>query len=166
MIETRTNQPGSGLPRVFTLDNMLFNSYASHGYKTFRHREADIFSYEIIFSPVNTSGRHWSLFVINNRLKTIEHFDPLRLPDATPFKILQKYLAGEHKANHGYSIPEYRQIRRMNAPHQTNSKDCGVFVCIYAEMLARGAQFNFVEAHMEFFRWRIAYEVLSGRLMN
>ncbi len=166
MIETRANHPGSGLPRVFALDNMLFNSVASHGYKTFKKREPDIFSYEIILSPVNTSGRHWSLFVINNRLRTIEHLDPLRLPDTIPFKALQKYLAGEHKANHGYPCQEYRQVRRLDAPRQTNGKDCGVLVCIYAEMLTRGAQFNFSQAHMKFFRWRIAHELLSLRLMN
>jgi len=43
-------------------------------------------------------------------------------------------------------------------PLQNNGKDCGVFVCIFAEYLSKNCDFNFDHTHITSFRQLIAYE--------
>ena len=40
--------------------------------------------------------------------------------------------------------------------------DCGVFILMYADYVARGAQLDFTEADMPFFRRKITLDILNG----
>jgi Ulp1 family protease len=61
---------------------------------------------------------------------------------------------------------EWSFINVTNIPIQKNSYDCGVFLCTYAEYLARDAVFNFSQAHMLSFRQLIAYELTTKKLVD
>ena len=53
-------------------------------------------------------------------------------------------------------------------PRQHNNHDCGVFICLYAEAIARGASLDFPTDtdSMRMFRRLIAYEIVAGRLLE
>lgn len=50
-------------------------------------------------------------------------------------------------------------------PQQKNAHDCGVFACTFAEHLTRNAPLNFDQDHMKYFRIKMMYEILTGRLL-
>lgn len=166
MIEHRAKELESTLPKVFALDSVTLRYFTQNEYRPPRRIKVDIFNFEIILCPINTMSKHWSLFVINNKKGTIEHLDSMRFRDKVTTNALQRYLVGEHQAVRGETIEPYRVVRRLDIPRQMNGHDCGVFVCVYAEMLSRRAEFNFSQENMPAFRQKIAHELLTGRLMD
>ena len=50
-------------------------------------------------------------------------------------------------------------------PMQKNNKDCGVFVCKYADFYAKGQSFNFTQNNMTNFRHQIRQELNYHRLI-
>ena len=53
---------------------------------------------------------------------------------------------------------------RNDAPLQGNGVDCGVFVCHYAERLAREAPLNFKQEDLKEAREMMTKELLEGRI--
>ena len=51
------------------------------------------------------------------------------------------------------------------SPSQTNGHDCGVFMTRTAEYLSRGAQLDFTQKHMAYFRRRTVLELLHKSLL-
>ena len=49
-------------------------------------------------------------------------------------------------------------------PLQDNSYDCGLFVCMMAEALSAGREFQFTQAHMPQLRRRLALQLIQGRV--
>ena len=49
-----------------------------------------------------------------------------------------------------------------NIPAQHNGVDCGVFLCAFAERISRRAGFNFHQANMSLFRWKMTWEILNS----
>ena len=101
----------------------------------------NIFLFELVFFPIGVDS-HWVLAgsgFVNN-----EHF---RLFDRPMRRI--------------YTLRAPRNI-----PFQTNGVDCGIFVCLYAEHLARLAPFNFTQASIWKSRLIITYELYRGILLT
>jgi Ulp1 family protease len=57
-----------------------------------------------------------------------------------------------------------RAVHGRDVPQQTNSDDCGMFLCKFADFIARGARLNFSSRHMNYFRARMAHELLMKRV--
>jgi len=53
-----------------------------------------------------------------------------------------------------------------NIPRQTNSKDCGMFVCKYAEFLSRRAQLTFTAKDIPYYRARMVWEMVQNKLIS
>jgi len=51
-------------------------------------------------------------------------------------------------------------------PQQENPFDCGVFLLQFAEYLSRGEAFDFDQIHMDYFRVKCCYEIISGKLIT
>lgn len=54
----------------------------------------------------------------------------------------------------------------IGIPQQRNGSDCGVFACIYAEYLTRGAELTFTQEHMGYFRKKMIYELIVKRILE
>lgn len=52
------------------------------------------------------------------------------------------------------------------APRQKNSFNCGVYACITANYIADKRPLIFDETRMAYFRRRMKYEILKGKLMK
>ena len=59
---------------------------------------------------------------------------------------------------------EFQHMKNM--PKQTNSEDCGVFICQYAEYLSHNAPFNFTQKDMMYFRRRMVLEIVQESILK
>lgn len=53
----------------------------------------------------------------------------------------------------------------LEVPKQSNNYDCGVFLCVYADYIAREGKFDFTKEDMKYFRKKIYYEISIGALI-
>jgi sentrin-specific protease 1 len=79
---------------------------------------------------------------------------------------LANYLVLEHqdKKSSPYDLNGWKLESAKGIPRQTNTSDCGVFTCRFAEYVTRRDPINFTQDHMEYFRKRMVYEILSLKL--
>lgn len=86
----------------------------------------DPFSYDWILFPIHLHS-HWTLAIVNLPLGYMYYSDSLNQSSKTVFRDIQRFL------------PErtcWRTIHlRDSVPQQTNSWDCGVFVCTMAKFI-------------------------------
>lgn len=46
-----------------------------------------------------------------------------------------------------------------------NFSDCGVFSCMFAEFTSRDSKITFDQSRMEYFREKMVFEIMTGRLL-
>lgn len=152
--------------RLFELDRATGKrkyNYASVRRWTKRY---DVFSYDYMFVPINQSNTHWTLAVVNFRDKRIEYYDSMAGSGREVLDNLMHWVRDEmeHKKKSVLDESEWETISHgLNVPQQTNCDDCGMFLCMFADFLARGANINFSALHMNYFRARMAHELLVKR---
>lgn len=130
-------------------------------------RKFDVFSYDYMFVPINQGNVHWTLVVVNFRDKRMEYFDSMGASGPSVLRNMMRWLADEmnHKKGEVLDESQWETVSHGSSmPQQRNSDDCGMFLCKYADFLARGAEINFSAAHMNYFRARMAHELMSERL--
>ena len=109
---------------------------------------------------------YWSLIVIETSTRTVNYFDSLvqrRAWDPSP-RIFKRYIE-KHYKDRGETVT-FRIDRRKDVPYQENGYDCGVFLCQYAERVARRSPLNFNQRDLDLVgaRERMTEELLEGRL--
>ena len=112
-------------------------------------------SAKTVYGPVNVSGRHWILLILNMQTKEISVYDPQGKN--------QPYIVGKYQQWLGaleWSVIYPQLARRI--PRQSNGWDCGVFVCMYASYLMHKHDFDFDQRDMEDFRKWIAHRIARG----
>ena len=129
-------------------------------------KKVDVFSYEKMIVPINQSNMHWSLCVINFKDKAVEHYDSLGSTSSPCTKVLMKWLRDEaqHKKQIELDEGEWSIVHHgKEIPQQTNSDDCGMFLCKFADYIAMDRELAFDARHMNYFRGRMANEILVQR---
>ncbi len=91
---------------------------------------------EKVFLPINT-GAHWTLLVISPKNRIIEYFDSMGGPKGRFFKIAREWLLME--LGEKYVGVDWTDLDSRSA-FQSNSNDCGCFVCFNGLMNAKGDQ--------------------------
>ena len=112
-------------------------------------------SVKTVYCPVNVSGRHWILLILNMQTKEISVYDPQGKN--------HPYIVGKYQQWLGaleWSVIYPQLARRI--PRQSNGWDCGVFVCMYASYLMHKHDFDFDQRDMEDFRKWIAHRIARG----
>jgi len=81
--------------------------------------------------------------------------------------VLVAYLNQESRDKRGsdFNLDEWKAVNRKDIPRQTNGCDCGVFLCTFAEYIAREAALDFDQLDMPHFRRKIAYEICTRSLL-
>ncbi|KAH7977558.1 hypothetical protein HPB49_002366 [Dermacentor silvarum] len=156
--------------RIHALTTHFYDVLRTWGYAAVSHwtDTVDLFSFDMLLVPIHKNN-HWSLAVLNIGNRTFELYDSLGRKNWNCYQVLTAYLRKEHQDKRKCPLtPEAKwQCHYVqNLPQQSNSHDCGVFVCLYAECLARGAPFNFSARDIKRLRYRIAFEIMSGKLMD
>jgi len=160
-------------PSVHSFDTYFYERFLKSGYESVERwtKNVDIFSKRKVFFPINITGKkfaHWILVVADMENQQVVYYDSLE--GHYNFNIhgnILEYLGYEHRQKLGKPLPlqDWQFVKGYN-PIQNNGKDCGVFVCTFAEYLSRDAQFNFSQKNMLSFRKLIAYELMTQQLVK
>lgn len=169
LIRKRSQDHAGLFPKVHVFNTFFYPRLQSKGYSGVRRwtRKIDIFSFDYIIIPVHLSV-HWCCAVINFKEKRFEYYDSLHGPSGEAFQVLRDYLCKESldKRKLEIDLSEWSNFGPKNIPAQENGYDCGVFACTFAEYISRGAYFDFDQSHMKYLRNRMAYEIISKRLIH
>jgi len=126
-------------------------------------RRVDIFEKDRILFPINLNNSHWALAMIDLENRTVEYFDSLGFPHRKILDDLLRWLCdeSEDKKKKELDVDSYEIIvHEKRIPQQSNSDDCGVFMCKFADYLSRGLVPSFDSSSMNYFRCRMAHEVM------
>ncbi|KAK8779323.1 hypothetical protein V5799_019338 [Amblyomma americanum] len=169
MIAERSEKRGG--PRVYAFSTFFFTKLYRCGYEGVRRwtRGADLFDYDILLMPLHfADASHWCLAVVDFRKSDMAIYDSLGPSEkhAESIDALAHYLQQESRLRgRDLDWAGWRFYPRT-VPLQTNSSDCGVFMCRYAECLTRDAPILFKQRHIPYLRRRIVYEILHRRLLR
>lgn len=99
--------------------------------------------------------------------KSINLIDSFGSVDNVALRKLQDYLAAESVDKLKRPLEgEWKQKNCKDQPKQQNKFDCGVFVCMYAEYIARKKELDFHQRDMPYFRMKMVKEISGGVLLN
>lgn len=170
---------GAKLPKLKMMNSFFYSRLVSYNraqqcsvydYTRVRRwtRRFDAFSYDMLIIPINQQNTHWTLGVVNFRDKCVMHLDSLGSGGSAKVREnLMRWVkdeAADKKKGEVFEESEWKMVARPDVPQQGNSDDCGVFTCKFADFLARGwERFSFDQRHMNYFRSRIAHELLMDR---
>ena len=153
---------------VYTYSTFFYPKLRRDGYKAVCrwNKGVSIFTKRLLMLPVYLEeGAHWCLAAVNVAEKTITYFDSLKNDNSACLQVLRQYLTQESYAQGLEFHPEvWHSIHQKDIPVQTNSFDCGVFVCMYALHLAEDVPFEFTQDDMSDIRRLIAFQLLSTKL--
>jgi hypothetical protein len=105
---------------------------------------------EKLFLPVHFEGTgdtaaHWVLAVINIKQKRFEWHDPARNETAYPHAEILSHLrqflfdeAAHYSPGSEYAIAKWPVYIARDAPIQADNTSCGLFTCLFAEILGTG----------------------------
>ena len=142
-------------------------------------KHAQVLERNLVLIPINVKGSHWTLVTVTRRTGHIqikyydsyEHDDLEARKYITTIRELYKKMLNDYTLD--MTIPSHWGSRKKvivtdvdeDVPLQTNSYDCGVFVCMFAFCVILGLNPNtFTQKETQFFREHITITVLSGEL--
>lgn len=175
MIVNRNNSSKGSLPQIFVFTTHFFTTLQAKGYNGVRRwamrKKINVLELDYIFVPINIMNSHWTLAIINNKEKKFQYYDSL--PGSHDgnaiMENLAHYMNNERKRLLGNMDVkhenEYDFQNCNNGPKQKNGFDCGVFACMEIEYLARESPLNFGQNDMLTFRKRMAYELITEKLL-
>ena len=125
----------------------------------------DIFDLDKIFFPINQDQMHWLCVVVFMVEKRIQVYDSIG-PDGGQHYLdsIFQYLKDEHLDKKKCPLPDLDQWELVtcttNTPDQRNGFDCGVFLCMYIDLLLLNLPLVFSQEHITKYRNRIALSIL------
>lgn len=128
-----------------------------------RGGKIDLFAKRAVLVPINLHSVHWIFAFVDIPFKQIVVLDSMHGENADVYRALFRYLKDEHLDKKQCELPDQEKWKmvggnRSCAPRQNNSDDCGVFSCMFSNLL------------MEFFAREDADEaakpVLTSKLLS
>lgn len=156
-------------PRFFSLDAFFLLKLSKMGYDGVKDwiKDVNIFSYDILAIPVFHEEReHWCLIIIFMQKKVIRYYDSVLEPEDNIQSMIFHFLNKEHEIKEGKILNKYEwKLENANdIPIQRNNYDCGVYCCLYAELISRARPLAFTQKHINYFRKRMILEICRGEL--
>ena len=144
----------------YNYEDPSFKKSAYHGFS--------FVGVDMLFIPIN-DAYHWTVAVIMIKKKQIRYYDSLRDDHKHVQKkygrILQRYV--KDVLNWYHETPElYEFIVDPDCPQQTGSVDCGVFMCMFIDILSAGLELPMVfsPAQVSNYRLRMQLFLFKGEL--
>ena len=159
---------------IIALPSQSFQKYQSKG-NNIKLIKENIFDYNQILVPVCYEN-HWSMAVIKTNEKKVRYFDSLgkQTQAKTRNDLLKKYItniitADAEQKKIKIKISEWVFRAESNVQQQTNSYDCGLFVCSFAKSIIDNnwsPSITFAERELEIIRNRMSKEIMNCELIN
>ena len=109
-------------------------------------KECDLSDKNIILIPFNPSNIHWVLVVVNIRSRKVILLDPLNnAVNQQEHLCKQAMNLGKRLLALKFGLEADGELTTIKHVKQPDSKSCGVFTCYYAEQIAKGIAFFFME---------------------
>ena len=122
-------------PRVFAFDSQ-FTALPTHGWPRFLKKVNLLGDHDLLLLPV-CNHMHWYLLVVDTFACAIRVYNSMDnvAEDGDAVRLLRDFLAARHP---GAGVSHWPLIRPIEyVPQQTNTADCGVFVCHFAQCAVR-----------------------------
>lgn len=172
LLMERSKQCSGKFPSMHAFSSFFFPKLRDHGYEGVRTatRKLDppALARDLLLVPIHL-GMHWCMAAIDLRAKSITYYDSLHGDNPTCLGALRKWIMGEFAERQGgqpFDFTRWTESCPKDIPAQHNGYDCGVFALAFAEHLGRDAAFDFSQIDMPYWRDRISFEILSGRLLE
>ena len=131
-------------------------------------KNVNLFTCEQVYVPINENNVHWTGLIADMKERRIQYYDSLGGTGRDYMEAMLEYLGKEHMRLYGCSmdktgwclIPSKRSL-----PRQSNTYDCGVFLCLFFDYLSSKRPFNFSAIDMPLARRRIAKSILDGKIV-
>ncbi|XP_026469543.1 sentrin-specific protease 1-like [Ctenocephalides felis] len=168
LLTQRGAEPGN--LKVHAMDSFFLVNLRTRGYSSVRRwtRKVDIFSFDLMPIPVHVSGVHWCMLIIDFKHKTIKYYDSMGGSNKGVLDMAENYLKEESldKKKVTLDTSTWTKETVKDIPQQMNGCDCGVFSCMFAEYICRGAKINFSQNDMKYFRRKMCLEIVNGKLLT
>lgn len=165
------------LPSTFCFNSFLYPSFEAGDYDRVRNftRKSDIFTKTLVIIPIHKIN-HWSLVFIDMQKKQLCYLDSLseyriKTGTATHYAVeilenIQSYLAYEYLNKKGTLLDSenWETIHIRTVPQQTNSDDCGVFMCQFAKLKTQNKPLLFSQQSIPQLREQMCSEILNASL--
>lgn len=160
---------------ITLLDTFFFINLTTERYKAFPdqvfsaksilQKINNLFSQKKIFIPLHLFD-HWVLLVVDIQEKIVYYFNSFEDSLIEQAKIVISFLCYKYNMLMNSDMkPEFWKIIKGKSPKQTNSNDCGVFVCSTAEMLTDNRKLIYKEEDCALLRQKIVYELVNKQLV-
>lgn len=105
-----------------------------------RRGKIDLFAQRAVLFPINLNNVHWIFAYIDITFKKIVVLDSMHGENSKVYNTLFRYLKDEHMDKKQCALPDEHEWEMVGgngsrAPRQNNSDDCGVFSCMFANLL-------------------------------
>ncbi|CAK9275720.1 unnamed protein product [Sphagnum jensenii] len=161
--------------RVCVYNSFFCQKLLTSGYEGVRRwkNKIDWFEYDIIIIPVNYFQSHWALVAVDMQRQAVEYYDShvhSRAENAYDSVLVSvnEFLKESciHKFGSHQRLCHWTQeIMEDGVPQQEDASSCGVYICVFADLLARGLEppFSFSQKDIFQIRQGIAAELLAAR---
>ena len=171
LIANRMSADGNN---VFAFKVYFFELLVPYGYDIVKesNENEDIFSQRYLLVPVCVRGGHWTIIITDIFERKISYYDSTYNPRhqdevSRLLTKMRKYLEEHHLATKGTPLEIFATTIEQSIPKQVNNtKDCGIFICQYAEHLTRNAPLLFTQDDMVRFRASMATELANSALAH
>ena len=159
-------------PRMHAFSTFFFTSLKSSGYqkvarwaKRANLAGAALLDVEKIFIPINPSQSHWTLAVIEPRIRQLTHYNSLGSGNKGYLDVICEWLKGELGA--GFVKDDWVLDFKAESPQQANTSDCGVFTVTTAKQLMLGiSPMEYSATDIPTQRKRMVAELVNGKLLQ
>ena len=138
-------------------------------------RKHDIFNQDRLFFPVNVDNNHWVLVVVFVQERIITVFDSLHDKNklhGEPRKhenlllLFFHFLCNEHRSRtNGMPLEGEWTLHAQPprwTPTQNNGDDCGVYICMFADLLSLGCVLDFQPDQAVNYRKMLALNIFNN----
>lgn len=155
-------------PNVHAMNTFFYPKLLSGGHSSLKRwtRKVDIFAQDLVVVPIHLDI-HWCMSIIDFRDKSIRYYDSMGSSNPKCLAALKQYLLDESldKKKQSYDMSDWKLQSAKNIPQQMNGSDCGVFSCMFAEYICANRKITFTQEDMPYFRNKMVYEILKGKLL-
>lgn len=154
--------------QILVLDNNFLELARKYGPSGVMKRKNMKFSEkDFILLPINTSGVHWTLAVVDNVRRVIKHYDSLGCDNRKLLRELEDIFTRRYRNELEDDEVEFIATDGDRSLRQTNDSDCGVYVCLVAEYVIHGNPLLTLRPeHMTYHRLRIAHSIYADKLQR
>ena len=155
-------------PSVYAFNTFFYPKLDQNGYDSLKRwtRKVDVFAHDFLLVPVHR-GMHWCMAIIDMKEKVVRYYDSMNGRYQRCLDLLLTYLQKESldKKKQAFDTSGWEKEHAEDIPQQNNGSDCGMFACMYAEYISRGAPITFTQDDMPYFRRKVVYEILKVKLL-